>query len=344
MCFRSAVRRVLSVVAVAAVVACLGVGVARAAQLPTPEVIASADPFNANFTAVNLFDAAAADFATSGNGAGAPLSTDPNDGTWAHFDFGAPVTIDTFVNRTRVNAVDVVGSSRLIFSQDDVFTAADPAVVFDPTGSNGAGLVQRFAAQTARYVRWEVTTSTGTSQNLGARQFFFLRSPQGLVPMAHPTAYNGSAPFNPNYAWQNAANGNAGRDGVGNEYASQGQGPNTFIDFDFGSARPIAGFDFFNRESDVITAYDLIFSNAADFSTEVDRKSFTGSPIGNQVNSEVFDPVTARYVRLQATASAGSPNTGVSDITFYTPIPEPGGLALVGLAGLAALRRRRRGA
>ena len=334
------VRNAVSVIAVAAAVC--GTGMVHGAQLPNPEVYASADPFSPAYVATNLFDAAAADFATSGNGVGTPLSTDPNDGTWAHFDFGVPVTIDTFVNRTRVNNADIIGSSRLIFSQDITFDASDPVVVFSTTGQNGAGLIQRFAPQTAQYVRWEATTSTGNSQNLGARQFFFMRTPQGLVPMANPTVYGGSAPFNANYALQNAANGNAGRDGSGNEYASQGQAGNTFVDFDFGAAQPIAGFDFFNREVDVITGYDMIFSNAADFSTEVARKSFTGSVVGNQVNSEVFDPVTARYVRLQATASTGTPNTGVSEIVFYTPIPEPGGLALVGLAGLAALKRRRR--
>jgi MYXO-CTERM domain-containing protein len=314
---------------------------ARGAQLPNPDITASADPFAAQYAASNVFDSNAAEFATSGNGAGTPLSNDPNDGTWINFDFGSPVTFDAFIQRTRVNNVDVVGRSRLVISDDETFDATDRTVEFNPSGQNGAGIIQRFAPQTGRYVRWEVLTSTGTSQNLGAKQMFFLRTPQGLTPLANPTAYNGFTPFNANYALQNAANGNAARDGTNGEYASQGGGNRTFVDFDFGAAKQIAGFDFFNRESDVITAYDVLFSDTPDFASPKATMSFTGSVNGNEVNSELFDPVTARYVRLQATASILSPNTGISEIIFYTPVPEPGALALVGVGALAGLRRRR---
>ena len=316
-------------------------GRVRGAQVPNPTITAAADPFTGDYVADNVFDDGGRDFATSGNGAGTPHSTDPADGTWIEFDFGAPVTIDTFINRTRVNAVDVVGRSRLVFSPDAAFDPADPAVVFNPSGSNGAGLVQRFAPRTAQYLRWEVVTSGGTSNNLGARQMFFLNTPTGLVPLRPPRVYNGTTPFNGNYALQNAANDNAGRDGVGNEYASQGAGAATFLDFDFGSPTAVAGFDFLNREVDVITGYDIVFSDTADFASPLETLSFTASENGNEVNSEVFDPVVARYVRLQATSAAGFPNTGVSDILFYTPVPEPAGLPLIGLAAAALLRRRR---
>ena len=330
---------------VGAVVAVIVVVVGRGAlaeQLPNPTITASADPFSPQYVADNVFDAGAAEFATSGNGAGTPYSTDPNDGTWIEFDFGEPVSFDTFVNRTRSNAVDVVGVSRLIFSQDPTFDENDGSLTFASTGSNGAGLIRReLPRDTARYVRWEVVTSTGTSQNLGSRQMFFMNIPTGLRQLAPPAVYNGSTPFNANYALQNAANNNAGRDGTGNEYASQGQGAATFLDFDFGSPTAIAGFDFFNRESDVITGYDMVFSDTRDFSNVLRTMSFTGSENANEVNSETFDPVLARYVRLQATSFTGAPNTGVSDILFYTPVPEPGFAWLVGLAGLALVRRRR---
>jgi hypothetical protein len=323
------------------VVLAIAAGSASAGQLPNPTITASADPFSPQYVADNVFDSGAAEFATSGNGAGTPLSTDPNNGTWIEFDFGEPVEFDTFVNRTRVNTVDVVGRQRLIYSQDPTFDESDASTTFETTGSNGAGLVRFVPRVAARYVRWEALTSTGGSQNLGAKQMFFLNTAAGLTRLAAPVVYNGSTPFNANYALQNAANGNAGRDGVGNEYASQGQGASTFVDFDFRAPTAIAGFDFFNRESDVITGYDMIFSDTSDFSHEIQRMSFTGSDNGNQVNSETFDPVVARYVRLQATSSAGAPNTGISDILFYTPVPEPGSLAVVGLAGLALVRRRR---
>ena len=316
---------------------------ARAEQIPNPTITASADPFSPQYVAENVFDGGAAEFATSGNGVGAPLSTDPNVGTWIEFDFGEATPVHTFINRTRTNNADIIGRSRLIFSDDPTFEETDLTVAFDGTGSNGAGLVRKglpFAA-VARYVRWEAVTSTGTSQNLGSRQMFFLQTPAGQRHLQPPLVFRGSTPFNANYALQNAANDNAGRDGIGNEYASQGAGAGTFVDFDFRSPTAISGFDFFNRESDVITAYDMIFSNSADFTDPIQTFNFTASENGNEVNSEVFNPIVARYVRLQATAFTGAPNTGISDILFYTPVPEPAALSLVGLAAVSLTRRRR---
>jgi hypothetical protein len=327
--------------AIVAGIVMLAAHTARAAQVPNPWITASADAFNPSYVADNVFDQGSAEFATSGNSVGTPFSEDPNDGTWINFDFNEPVTIDTFINRTRVNAVDVIERSRLVFSSDATFDASDAIVEFDPTGSNGAGIIQRFAPRTAQYVRWEALSTTGGSPNLGSRQMFFLQTPEGQTPLPNPTVYNGTAAFNANYALQNAANGNAGRDGNGNEYASAGAGADTFVDFDFGAASAISGFDFLNREEDIITTYDVLFSDTADFSTVIDTKSFTASDSGNDVNTEVFDAVTARYLRLQATSFARSPNTGISDITFYTPVPEPGSLSLLGMAGLPLLRRRR---
>jgi MYXO-CTERM domain-containing protein len=334
-------RWVVRVAFIATVVGALAGEGTRAEQVPNPTITASADPFNPDYVADNVFGPGHAEFATSGNGAGTPFSTDPNNGTWIEFDFGSPVAIDTFINRTRVNAVDVVGRSRLVFSQDPTFDDSDTITTFESTGSNGAGLVRRIPPVTARYVRWEALTSAGTSPNLGARQMFFLHTPAGQTRIAPPTVINGSPAFNTNYALQNAANDNAGRDGTGNEYASRGAGAATFVDFDFGKATSLSGFDFLNREDDVITAYDVLFGDTADFASPLRTLSFSASDNGNEVNSETFDPILARYVRLQATAFTGSPNTGVSDILFYSPVPEPACLPLLGLAALAMTRRRR---
>lgn len=338
---RIRVRSVL--VATVGLLVVAGVPAARGAQLENPIITLSADPFSGAYLPENVFDNRAAEFATSGNGAGTPLSNDPNDGTWLNFDFSNTVTFDTFINRSRSSPLpfDVIVESRLIISDDETFEETDRIVRFNPTGANGAGLVRRFAPVSGRYVRWEATSASGSIQNTGSRQMFFMRTAPGLVPLANPTVVGGSPAFNPNYALQNAANGNAGRDGTNNEYASAGAGAATFVDFDFGAAKPIAGFDFFNREQDLILAYDMVFSNSADFSNPLATMSFTGSFNANEVNDELFDPVTARYVRLRATEFALSPNTGISEIIFYTPVPEPTGLAVMALAGIAALRRRR---
>ena len=81
---------------------------ASADQLTNPVVTASARPFSASFVAANLFDSGVAEYASLSQGeVKAAFTTDPNNGTWVQFDFGATVTIDGFVLATRGNAVDV---------------------------------------------------------------------------------------------------------------------------------------------------------------------------------------------------------------------------------------------
>src|SRR5262245_58351451 len=92
----------------------------RADQLPSPTVTAAARSFNASSTAPNVLDNnVATEYATLGQGAvSVPFTTDPNNGTWIHFDFGATVTFDRFVMTARNNAVDIINESRLIVSAD----------------------------------------------------------------------------------------------------------------------------------------------------------------------------------------------------------------------------------
>src|SRR5262249_34248157 len=148
--------------------------VIRADQLPNPAVTASARPFSPDYAAANLFDFADHEYATAGqNAISETLSRNVNDGTWVELDFGQPVEFDRFVMRSRVNPADRVGQSRLLVSNDPAFTASDQIFTFDPSGSNGAGIVQNlFASAKGRYVRWEVISSIGWSPNLGAEQFW----------------------------------------------------------------------------------------------------------------------------------------------------------------------------
>ena len=335
------------VVAAAAFVLVPGATPLRAEMLPAPTITAWADQFNATFGPTNLFDAGTGEYATSGQLAATPFTTDVQNGTWVELDYGSPVTIDTFINRTRANTVDQVTGQRLIFSQDTVFDAGDSIVTLPSAGANGAGFVRRFAPQTAQFVRWEVTEAGAGSLNLGGRQFFFLNTPAGQTVLPNPTVYNSATPFNGDYVAANAANGNAGRAGTGAEYASQGRGNDTFVDFDFGGATPISGFNLVNREQDVTTSYDMIFSNTPDFSDVVATRSFLTNGQGNEIMTEVFDPITARYVRFDVTSFIGTggatgTNAGISEIWFYTPVPEPAALSLVGLGALSLARRRRR--
>jgi hypothetical protein len=304
-------------------------------QVPNPTVTAAARPFNASFAASNLFDAANAEFASLGQGAvSAPFTTNPLDGTWVEMDFGSVVEFDRFVLKTRANAVDVIGLSRLIVSADPIFDSSDLIFNFDPTGANGAGAVRNLnQVASGRYARWEVITRTGSGLNLGGNQMWFLRTPAGHSLLPPPAVINSSPPFNATFAAAQAVNND-----YGIEYASLGAQGNMFIDFDFGTAKSITGFEFLNRFADRVTTFNLVFADTPDFVSPISTQSFTANANGNFVNSATFAAISARYVRLQATGFAGANNTGVREIQFFTMAGQPptvtqnpvGGTRLVG--------------
>jgi hypothetical protein len=301
-------------------------GLLRAEPLPDPAITASATAYNGNYAATNLFapyfNYPALEYATKGLGAvTVPLTREATNGTWVEFDFGKTVSFNQFILRTRANAVDVVAEYRLIVSSDPTFDAGDTALTFDRVGHNGDGIIQSFPAVTGRYVRWEVTKAGGSSKNLGGQHVWFMRTPEGQSLLPPPTVIDAYPAFSAAYMPAFAVNGNVGSQGPagGQEYASLGGQAATFIDFDFGASKEISGFDFWNRPGDVISAFDLVFSETSDFSVPVATKSFTSATNGLFATSAVFAPVKARYLRLQATAASGYPNTGVGEIQFYTP-------------------------
>ena len=127
------------------------------------------------------------------------------------------------------------------------------------------------------------------------------------------------------------------------EYASSGQGINTFVDFDLGTVAPVGGFDWIDRIAppDRITAFDLILSPNSTFGDGDDIvKSYTNSGVAL---GDAFSAVQARYIRFDVTANSGAAtaNTGMSEIVFYQ-VPEPGSAALFATAMLGAAIRRRR--
>jgi hypothetical protein len=304
----------------------------QGAIVANPTVTNSAPAFSGAYVAANLFDGNRdTEYASQGQGAN----------TFVDVDFGAAVTMDRFFIITRLNNVDVVGTANLVLSNNADFSSPLATVVINPSGQNGAGIITSFGATTARYARWDVITSTGTSQNLGGIEMRFLNTPTGSFAVS-PTVIGGAAPFNGNYALANAANNNAGRDGAGNEYAINGSitGPtNMFVDFDFGAITALSGFDFFDRMAalDRNTAFDLIFSNDAAFSSVIATQSYSPGPDWGY--SQTFAPVNARYVRFDSVASNSNP--GMSEIIFYA-VPEPSTALIAGMGGLLMIARRRR--
>ena len=337
-------------VAVAAAMLCSSA--ASAAILANPTITLAAPPFSASFVPANVFDDRDVEYASLSRGFGPSLST--TQATFLEFDFGGTVSIDRFVNVTRRNTVDVINTQRLIFSNDPIFDGSDAFVDLSPVGQNGNGFIKSFATQTARYVRWEVLDGAlnGAGQNannFGSVEMRFLAPSTGLVQLA-PTVIGGATPFNGSFALANAVNGDAGRSGAaGIEYASLSLGPDMFVDFDMGSVKPIAGFDFYDRFGappglgfalvDRVNSFDLIFSNDPTFSTVIATRSFTPGSWGY---SDQFAPINAQYVRFDATSTANfNSNSGIQEITFYA-VPEPATGLLVLCGAAAAFRRRRR--
>ncbi len=130
------------------------------------------------------------------------------------------------------------------------------------------------------------------------------------------------------------------------EYASSGQGVNTYIDFDFGAPTTLGYFDLIQRGVDRASAFDVILSTDSTFgngddvvfgATMTDTSAY-GAGWTSLVN---LGGTTAQHVRWDVTATANGSNVGAAEIAFYG-IPEPATLGLLGMAGVALLMRRRR--
>jgi hypothetical protein len=149
------------------------------------------------------------------------------------------------------------------------------------------------------------------------------------------------------------------------DYASAGQGANTFVDFDFGSPKQIAKVTYTDRTSsggnngsgaggpgDNVLSYNLVFRlNDANFGTAGDT---TVGPIPSPGFTNTDPPVLinggagilARFVEFKVVTTNGA-NPGGAEIVFESPagVPEPSTLLLAGLGGLSlagyAWRRRR---
>ena len=153
----------------------------------------------------------------------------------------------------------------------------------------------------------------------------------------------------------------------GGDYATQnGSKVNAYIDFDFGSAKYITEFHFWDRarDYDSLAGFELILDNDSDFSSPIQTFTFGGAgsdfahalgtdgdtapeeifTFASAGNSKAVSGITARYVKWRATAIGDVGNSeyeGATEIRFHTP--EPCTLGLLSLGGLALVRRRTRG-
>ena len=125
------------------------------------------------------------------------------------------------------------------------------------------------------------------------------------VILSNPSVINSATPFSGAYTAANLFDGN--RD---SEYASQGQGANTFVDVDFGAAVTMDRFFLVTRLNnvDVVGTANLILSNTADFSSPL--ATITLNPSGQNGAAPIFSfaTTTARYARWDVVTAPGTSN------------------------------------
>jgi len=163
----------------------------------------------------------------------------------------------------------------------------------------------------------------------------------------------GSTPAFPSYEVNYFADNDLSTD-----YASNGGGAFTYVDFQFSGPvaigyaiytdRTSSGFfngSYFGGPYDNVNSYKLIFSNEPTFSTVLWEQEYASPGFANTDPPALVNGgygVTARYVRWQVTSTEGG-NPGGAEIHFFAPeiVPEPAAGAVFGL-GLCLFGRCRR--
>jgi hypothetical protein len=167
--------------------------------------------------------------------------------------------------------------------------------------------------------------------------------------LPNPTIAANSAAF-AGYGVDNALDGNPLTD-----YASAGQGVNTFIDFDFGDSTLLTRIEYTDRTSsggangsnaggsgDNVTAFNLIFSDDAIFGNADDTLLNILSPGFANTDSILInggDGIEAQFLRFDVVSTNGA-NVGAAEFAFFTTIaavPEPASIVLWSLLGVGAI-------
>ena len=163
-----------------------------------------------------------------------------------------------------------------------------------------------------------------------------------LAPLQNPKIV-GCAPAYPggNYEADNVLDGAV--DGPHCEYAAAGDGPTTFIDFDFGRPTRVAGFKHVDR-NDIATveAAELIFGDSADFSRPIATVAVEHANRRSGTTMATFPAVTARYVRWNVTEHTMG-TSGGAEIAFFTnaaPEPSPVATSIQSVQGLPVLLKQ----
>lgn len=314
---------------------CLLASISHAAIISGVTVTDSATPFSADYAAAKAVDGDFGEYASQGKGAD----------TFLTFAFPAAQAVDRVVvlNRDSPAPSDWISNFTLTFDGGATASVTRAGI------RGGSAIISLGATYLSTTARLDVDTTGDVNPggNTGAMEVFFLSAMTGKSAISGVSIYGSATPFNPDYAASNAIDGILGRTSGGGltpEYASQGLGLDTYLDFDLGAIQPVAGFDFFDRPAgaDRVTGFDMIFSGNNIFGDGDDvTLPFTNA---GMATSAEFASINARYVRYDVTAtSGGGVNNGLNEIVFYAAVPEPS-VSITALAALAgfALRRRKR--
>jgi hypothetical protein len=169
--------------------------------------------------------------------------------------------------------------------------------------------------------------------------------------LSDPTIIASATPANDNYTTANVFDGIFGT-GSGEYATSSGINGDAFIEFDFGSPTIVGGFVFYQRlgGADGITSFQLLFDDAADFSSPLSTLTFATS--GNRDFDLLDDTagarqefafsggIEARYVKWDVISAQGNGYDGAGEMKFLgsaAAVPEPSTYLLLvcGLLGLA---------
>ncbi len=141
-------------------------------------------------------------------------------------------------------------------------------------------------------------------------------------------------------------------------YAASTRLPNPYlnVDYDLGSTYVVEKMAFWNYpfpDSAAIVGINVYTSDTADFLTSLLVGTFSPISDGNRITNinevQIFDLLdsTARYLRLQITATETTTGNGFSELALgVTPVPLPAAVWLFGsgMAGLIGFSRRKNAA
>ncbi len=231
------------------------------------------------------------------------------------------------------NTDNRIGDFALRYGSQNTGTVTDTSV-----GSGTAPVpMSGTLAGRAGMALWSRGAHTPVSQtNGGGAELEIWGEPTAILRLPTPTVIASAIPFSGSYVVANAFDRN-----VNTEYASQGQGANTYIDFDMGGPTSVGYVEILQRANDLVNQFALIFSDDTTFGDAGDvTVSYTSG--GNQL--DLVDLAaggytgTKRYMRYDVITTLSGGNQGAQEIAFY--VPEPGALGLLFGAGVWLLRRR----